>query len=63
MCVPADGAAADAEDPDTVWRDLVLADARVRIRQAIERAATTVPPFETDTWPRRAASHSGRRRS
>ena len=40
-----------ADDPDTVWRDLDLADARVRITEAIERAAMTVPPFETDTWP------------
>ena len=39
------------DDPDTVWRDLDLADARVRITEAIERAAMTVPPFETDTWP------------
>jgi Domain of unknown function (DUF6398) len=39
------------DDPDTVWRDLDLADARVRITDAIERAAMTVPPFESDTWP------------
>ena len=39
------------DDPDTEWRDLDLADARVRITEAIERAAMTVPPFETDTWP------------
>ena len=42
---------AKVDDPDTVWRDLDLADARVRITEAIERAAMTVPPFETDTWP------------
>ncbi len=39
------------DDPDTVWRELDLADARVRISDAIERGATTVPPFEGDTWP------------
>ena len=39
------------DDPDTVWRPLGLADARVRITDAIERAAITVPSFETDTWP------------
>ena len=42
---------AKADDPDTVWRDLDPADARVRVTEAIERAAMTVPPFETDTWP------------
>ncbi len=42
---------AKVDDPDTVWRDLDLADARVRVTEAIERAAMTVPPFETDTWP------------
>jgi hypothetical protein len=40
-----------ADDPDTVWRELDLADARVRITEAIELAAMTVPPFESDTWP------------
>ena len=39
------------DDPDTAWRALDLADARVRITEAIERAAMTVPPFESDTWP------------
>lgn len=42
---------AKVDDPDTVFRDLDLADARTRITDAIERAAMTVPPFETDTWP------------
>jgi Domain of unknown function (DUF6398) len=42
---------ATVDDPDTAWRDLDLADARVRITDAIERAARTVPPFETDSWP------------
>ena len=39
------------DDPDTVSRHLDRGDARVRITDAIERAARTVPPFETDTWP------------
>ncbi len=42
---------AKADDPDTVFRDIDLADARTRITEAIELAAMTVPPFETDTWP------------
>jgi hypothetical protein len=42
---------AKVDDPDTVWRDLDLADARVRITDAIERGAMSFPPFETDTWP------------
>ena len=42
---------AKADDPDTVWRDLDPADARVRVTEAVERAAMTVPPLETDTWP------------
>jgi hypothetical protein len=39
------------EDPDTTFTDLDLADARARIEAAIDRAAMTYPPFETDTWP------------
>ena len=39
------------DDPDTEWRELPLADARARITDAIELAAMTVPPFETETWP------------
>ena len=42
---------ATIDDPDTVWRALDLADARVRITEAVELSARTVPPFETDTWP------------
>ncbi len=38
-------------DPDTVYHPLDLADARVRISEAIERGAMTFPPYETDTWP------------
>ncbi|MBV8993638.1 MAG: hypothetical protein JO287_08035, partial [Pseudonocardiales bacterium] len=37
--------------PDTTWVDLAPADARVRIRDAIERGAITFPPCETDSWP------------
>jgi hypothetical protein len=36
---------------DTTWADLGPADARVRIRDAIERANITFPPSETDSWP------------
>lgn len=39
------------KDPDTAWRDLDLADARVRVEEAIEHGAITYPPYETDTWP------------
>ncbi|MCA1836224.1 MAG: DUF6398 domain-containing protein [Actinobacteria bacterium] len=37
--------------PDTTWADLAPADARVRLRDAIERGAITFPPCETDSWP------------
>ncbi|MGH3502654.1 MAG: hypothetical protein ACRDQA_17445, partial [Nocardioidaceae bacterium] len=40
-----------AGDPDMTSTDLALADARARIGEAMELAAITVPPFETDTWP------------
>lgn len=39
------------QDPDTRWEDLDLADAKARIVAAIDLAAITVPPFETDSWP------------
>lgn len=39
------------EDPDTTWDDIDLADARARIAEAINVAAMTWPPFETDSWP------------
>ena len=42
---------AKVDDPDTAWRALDLADARVRITEAIDRGAMTIPPFESDTWP------------
>ena len=40
-----------ADDPDATFRDIVLADARARVAQAIEVGAITFPPFETETWP------------
>jgi hypothetical protein len=40
-----------AEDPDTSWNDLDLAEARRRITDAIDLGAITFPPFESDTWP------------
>jgi hypothetical protein len=40
-----------ADEPDTTFRPLDLADARARVDDAIELAASTYPPLETDTWP------------
>ena len=40
-----------ADDPDSVVRDLDPADARARIVEAVQHAAITYPPFETETWP------------
>ncbi len=39
------------DDPDTTWEDIDLADARARIEAAIDLAAITWPPFETESWP------------
>ena len=39
------------EDPDTRWDDVSLADARAWVDAAIELAAITFPPLETETWP------------
>lgn len=39
------------DDPDIAFRDVGLADARVRVAQAIEVGAIMFPPFETETWP------------
>ncbi len=39
------------EDPDTRWDDVSLADARAWVEAAIELAAITFPPLETETWP------------
>ncbi|MDZ7887689.1 MAG: DUF6398 domain-containing protein [Mycobacterium sp.] len=40
-----------ADDPDVIWEDLTPADARARIDPAVETAAMTFPPLETETWP------------
>ena len=40
-----------ADDPDTSWADLSLADARVWITEAISAGAITYPRFETEDWP------------
>ncbi len=40
-----------AEDPDTRSDDISLADARAWVDEAIELAAITFPPLETETWP------------
>lgn len=42
---------AAGEGPDTTWADLNPADARARIRAAIERGAITFPPVESESWP------------
>jgi Domain of unknown function (DUF6398) len=39
------------DDPDTRWDDVSLADARAWVDEAIELAAITFPPLETETWP------------
>lgn len=39
------------DDPDTTFDDISLADARARIEAAIDLAAITYPPLETETWP------------
>lgn len=38
-------------DPDLRVRELDLADARVRVDEAIASWAVSYPPLETDTWP------------
>ena len=40
-----------SDDPDLTLTPLDPADARVRITEAIQLAAITFPPLETDTWP------------
>ena len=40
-----------AEDPDTRWDDVSLADARAWVDAAIEQAAIAFPPLETASWP------------
>jgi hypothetical protein len=39
------------DEPDTIFTELDLADARARITEAIELASITFPPLETETWP------------
>jgi hypothetical protein len=39
------------DDPDTRWDEIDLADVRSWLKAAIDRAAITFPPFETETWP------------
>jgi hypothetical protein len=39
------------EDPDTRFDDISLADARAWVDSAIELAAITFPPMETESWP------------
>lgn len=40
-----------AEEPDASFTELDPADARARITEAIDLAAITHPPLETETWP------------
>jgi hypothetical protein len=39
------------EDPDTRWDDISLADGRAWVDAAIELAAITFPPLDSETWP------------
>lgn len=39
------------DDPDTTWEELSLANARGWIEPAIDMAARTFPPLETESWP------------
>ncbi len=41
----------EIHDDDTQWNEIPLADAKVRITEAIERGAQTIPPFESESWP------------
>lgn len=40
-----------ADEPDMIWEELSLADARVWLEEAIAMAAITFPPIETESWP------------
>ena len=40
-----------ADEPDTTFTELDLADARARISEAIELSSITYPPLESETWP------------
>jgi len=39
------------DTPDMTWEELSLADARAWLDEAIEVAAITFPPLETESWP------------
>ena len=39
------------DDPDLIWQELSLADARAWIEEAIQVGAMTFPPLETESWP------------
>jgi hypothetical protein len=39
------------DDPDMAWREIDLADAAVRVTEAVELGALSFPPFRTETWP------------
>lgn len=40
-----------SDDPDTTFEDIDFADARARTEAAIDLAAITYPPLETESWP------------
>lgn len=40
-----------ADESDSIWEELSLADARAWLDDAIETAAITFPPLETESWP------------
>ena len=40
-----------ADEPEMIWEELSLADARAWLDEAIEIAAITFPPMETESWP------------
>jgi hypothetical protein len=39
------------DEPDMTVDEISLADAHARVREAIDTAAMTFPPLETETWP------------
>lgn len=40
-----------SDEPDVIWEELSLADARVLVEEAIAVGAITIPPMETESWP------------
>ncbi|MBU9763554.1 hypothetical protein FR943_06825 [Mycobacterium sp. TNTM28] len=40
-----------ADEPDLIWEELSLADARAWVDEAIAIGAITYPPIETESWP------------